>query len=39
MIRLAGILVAAALLHAQSPLVKRGSEIFSHLRRGLLPRR
>ena len=29
MIRLAVILAAAALLHAQSPLVKRGSEIFS----------
>jgi len=29
MIRLAGILAAAVLLHAQSPLVKRGSEIFS----------
>ncbi len=29
MIRLAGILAAIALLYAQSPLVKRGSEIFS----------
>ena len=41
MIRLAMMILAApVLLRAQSPLVKRGAEIFpDYLRRGLLPRR